>query len=235
MSIHKSSVSFIVFALNEETRIEGTVRTLRDAVANAPIADYQIVLVNDGSTDQTGPIMDRLAAEDEKIIAVHNETNLGPGGAFKRGAGAAECEYLMAIAGDNAAPAESIRKTIARLGEADVIISYPANPEIRTFRRRLGASAYKGLVNLLFGYSLPYYNGPVPRRRLFNEISIKSNGYAFFTEVVVKLLKRGSSYVTIGVLHSSDANASSSALKPSNLTKVLKDLFALVRDVRAGR
>jgi len=232
MSSTPSSVSFIVFALNEETNIEPTVETLRRAVAPSLISDYQIVLVDDGSTDNTGTIMDHLASTDGRITVVHNEHNLGPGGAFKRGAAAARCDYLMPIAGDNAAPAESIRETIEHAGEADIIISYASNPEIRSLRRRFGAYAFKTVINVLFGYRMPYYNGAVPRRDLFNEINIKSDGYAFFAEMVVKLMRLGSSYVAIGVKHTIDANASSSALKPRNLINVFKDLVHLVRDVR---
>jgi dolichol-phosphate mannosyltransferase len=232
MSPKESSVSFIVFALNEEKNIESTVNTLRRAVSNACIGDYQIVLVDDGSTDNTGEIMDVLASTDEKITAVHNERNLGPGGAFKRGAIAARCEYLMPIAGDNAAPAESIAATIEHCGEADILISYVANPEIRSFQRRLGAYTFKTIINILFGYYMPYFNGAVPRRELFNKITINSDGYAFFAEMVVKLMRLGSSYVPFGVLHTVDTNASSSALKPKNLIKVFRDLVHLIRDVR---
>jgi len=232
MNVSRFSVSFIVFALNEEGNIAATVDTLRQAVEGAPIADYQIVLVNDGSTDKTGAVMDALDASDGRITAVHNLTNLGPGGAFKRGALAARCDYLMPIAGDNAAPADSIRMTIEHLGEADILMAYLANPQVRSWRRRLGAYAFKSVINVLFGYSVPYYNGAIPRRTLFNDIQIKSNGYFFFAEMVVKLMRRGASYVAVGVFHTNQSNASSSALKPANLVKVFKDLFCLVRDVR---
>lgn len=231
MNSSESSVSFIVFALNEETEIEPTVNTLREAVKGASVADYEIVLVNDGSTDNTGRIMDALASADNRIIAVHNETNLGPGGALKKGVAAAHCDYFMAIAGDNAAPIASIRKTIEHLGEADIIISYASNPEVRSFRRRFGSNAFKSLINLLFGYRMPYYNGAVPRRKLFNEINIRSDGYAFFAEMVVKLMRKGASYVPVGVEHTVDANASSSALKLTNVLNVLKDIMNLIRDV----
>jgi dolichol-phosphate mannosyltransferase len=232
MSRTPSSVSFIVFALNEERNIAATVETLRRALADADVKDFQMVLVDDGSTDNTGKVMDDLASTDDKLTVVHNERNLGPGGAFKQGATVARCEYLMPIAGDNAAPAESISSTIEHLGEADILIVYIANSEIRSFRRQLGAYAFKTIINILFGYKMPYYNGAVPRRELFNKININSEGYAFFAEMVVKLMRLGSSYVSIGVVHTVDANASSSALKPRNLIKVLRDLVHLVRDVR---
>jgi len=232
-SSSKSSVSFIVFALNEEMNIEATVQTIRNAVRGGVVQDYQVVLVDDGSTDSTGAIMDRLASTDERISSVHNERNLGPGGAYKRGADAARCDYLMAIAGDNAAPAESIRATIEHLGEADIINSYCANPEIRSFTRRIGSRAFTTLINLLFGYRLPYYNGPVVLRKQIIGMTISSNGYAFFAEMLVKLLKNGSSYVNVGVLHSVDTNTCSSALKPKNLFKVFQEVVRLVRTMIA--
>lgn len=212
--------------------MEATVQTIREAVEQAGVRDYQVVLVDDGSTDNTGKIMDRLASPDGQITAVHNERNLGPGGAYKRGAAAARCEYLMVIAGDNAAPAESIRATIAHLGEADIIISYPANPEIRSLRRRLGSQAFTTVINVLSGFHMPYYNGAVLRRRLLEEIHITSNGYAFFAEMVVKLMKAGSSHVKVGVYHTASANACSSALKLKNLLKVFKDVVHLAFEMR---
>ena len=73
----------MVFALNEENRIEATVETILKVVGENLLTDYQIVLADDGSTDKTGSIMDRLADENPKIRTVHNKTNLGQGGAYK--------------------------------------------------------------------------------------------------------------------------------------------------------
>lgn len=227
----KSSVSFIVLALNESRLVEDTVETIRLAVAGADIKDYQVVLVNDGSTDDTAWIMNNLASKDEKIIAVHNEFNLGPGGAYKRGVNAAKCEYVMVIAGDNAASSESIRMTINNLGKADIIISYCANPEIRSFTRRFGSQCFTTFINFLFGFRIPYYNGAVVLKDQLSDITLFSNGYAFFAEMVVKLLKRGSTYTCVGVYHQTIANASSSALKLKTLIRVLKDTSQIVIDV----
>ena len=85
LSSAKASISFIVLALNEEAHIEGTVQIVLQAVAASRLSDYQIVLVDDGSTDNTGEIMERLARGNNKFTVVHNEHNLGLGGAYKSG------------------------------------------------------------------------------------------------------------------------------------------------------
>jgi glycosyltransferase involved in cell wall biosynthesis len=229
----RPSVSFIVFALNEEARIEATVETVLRAIAQSNLADYQIVLVNDGSVDNTGAVMDRIASHNSRICAVHNPTNLGQGGAYKHGLTRATCDYVMGVAGDNAASVESISSTIAPVGKADVVVPYANNPEARAGIRRFGSQAFTTVINVLFGLKIPYYNGAVPRRELLKRIVIKTNGYAFFAEIVVKLLvQEGCSHVKVAVNYPASANAHTSALRIRNLVEVVKDVMGLFFDVR---
>lgn len=229
----RPSVSFIVFALNEEARIEATVETVLRAIAQSNLVDYQIVLVNDGSIDNTGAVMNRIASQNSRICAVHNERNLGQGGAYKQGLTKATCEYVMGVAGDNAASVESIQSTIAPVGKADVVVPYANNPEARAKLRRFGSQAFTTVINLLFGLKIRYYNGAVPRRELLKEIDIRTNGYAFFAEIVVKLLvQKGCSHVEVAVNYPASANAHTSALRIRNLFHVLKDVIQLFFDVR---
>ena len=100
-------VSFVVPALNEGRAVEETVAEI--AAAAQPLLDrFEIVLVNDGSSDDTGAIMDALAADHAHITVLHNSTNLGLGGAFRRGVEGARLEFVMMIPGDNAHPADGL-------------------------------------------------------------------------------------------------------------------------------
>jgi glycosyltransferase involved in cell wall biosynthesis len=62
----KPTVSFVVPALNEEGNIAGAVSTILQA-AEGRVADLEILLVNDGSTDRTGDLMEQLAETDKRI------------------------------------------------------------------------------------------------------------------------------------------------------------------------
>ena len=223
----RSSVTFIVFALNEESRIAATVETLKKAVSDNYLGNYQIVLVNDGSIDKTGETMNKLAASDEKLVVHHNAKNLGQGGAYKAGLKLATCDYVMAIAGDNAASVNSIRSTICGVGDADVIFPYPANPGSRVFIRRFGSSAFTALINFLFRLNVPYYNGAVFRTKLVQNLPVRSNGYAFFAEMVVKTLSKGATHTNVPVIYPESLTSHSSALKTKNLYHVFRDVVML--------
>src|SRR6266446_8106155 len=194
----KPSISFIVPALNEEDQIEGAVRTIQQAVTEMHLADYEIIMVNDGSTDRTGETMERLACNGDNITVVHNEHNLGLGGTYKRGLDYARCDYLMLIPGDNVMPASDMRVILSRLGEADIILPYLTNPRLRSLGRRIGSWGFTTVVNLLFGLRVRYFQGMLPRREMLGRIRIATDSYAFPAEAVVKLVKAGCSYVEVG-------------------------------------
>ena len=226
------TVSFVVPALNEQDNLEPTVNTLVVAT-DGLLSNYEIILVNDGSTDQTAQVMGRLAAHDPRIRVVHNQHNLGFGGAYKRGVAEARCDYVMMICGDNALPADSIRAILKRLGEADIVIPYISNPQYRSPVRRIGSRGFTTIINLLFGLHIRYYNCSVVHRRdVLKTITIVTNGFAYQAEALVKLLRAGHSYVEIGVPNSPRLKGESSALRIHTLLQVFKAIFALVKEVR---
>jgi glycosyltransferase involved in cell wall biosynthesis len=232
-SAAKPSVSFVVPALNEEANIENAVASILAAVETRS-DDYEIILVNDGSTDRTGAVMDQLAGHSNRIRVLHNSKNLGFGGAFKRGAADARKDYVVRICGDNAVPAEGIGLVLDQIGKADLVIPYIANPEeFRSWGRRVGSRAFTFIVNSCFGLSARYYNHCVVfPRNLLNSITIVTDGFAYQAEAVVKLLKAGCSYVEVGVRDLPRFKGESTALKPKNLWSVLKSIFSLIREVR---
>jgi glycosyltransferase involved in cell wall biosynthesis len=224
------SISFIVPALNAQEHVAATVSTLQEVAAR--LAQYEIILVDDGSTDQTGKVMDDLAASQQNVRVVHNERNLGLGGAYKAGLAAACCDHVMGVWGDNSMPASSLTKIIEQVGKADSVISYVVNfHEIKTWPRYFGSIAYTAILNALFGLRVTYYNGyAVHRTDLLRKIEITSDGFGFQAEIILKLLRAGHSYVEVGV--TSDAETStSSALRVKNLYRVAKVLLHLIRTV----
>ena len=192
------TISFIVPALNEGEGIVETVRQIKIA-AETLFDRFEVVLVNDGSTDNTGEVMDRLAAADARVRAVHNPVNLGLGGAYKRGVEAARLDYVIMVPGDNAHPADGLVPILARIGEADIIIPYVINREARSYIRRVLSGGFSGIINVLFGLQVPYFNGLVlHRRELVLAARIETNSFAYQAEALIKLIRRGHSWVAVG-------------------------------------
>lgn len=228
----RPSISFIVLALNEEENIQMTVGTILEAVEKSQVADYQIVLVDDGSTDKTGEIMENLAEANNRIAVVHNEQNLGLGGAYKRGITVARGDYIMIVAGDNVMPSSDMSLILDRLGEADIVLPYLTNPKLRPLGRRIGSWAFTQIVNLSFGLRVRYYQGMLPRREMLNKIRIATDSYAFPAEAVVKLVKGGCSYIEVGIHNTPCYRGRSRALHPQRLLGVLRGVLSLAREIR---
>ncbi|GEO40320.1 hypothetical protein SAE02_44680 [Skermanella aerolata] len=225
------SISIVVPALNEEEVVADIVSDIV-AVLEDRFQDFEIILVNDGSTDRTGAIMNEIADGHPKVRVVHNERNQGLGSAYKLGIAQAKFEYLMLLCGDGGLPASSLPPIFDAIGSADIIAPYMVNlKRIKTPSRYVMSRSYTGLLNLLFRQNIKYYNGlAVHRTALLRQITISSTRFAFQGEVMTKLLKAGCSCVQIGVQGAENTNKSS-ALRLRNLANVGKTLLTLVWEI----
>jgi dolichol-phosphate mannosyltransferase len=223
------SVSFIVPALNEEKVVEQVIREIFSNV-NRLIQTYEIILVDDGSTDRTGQIMDALASELAHVQVLHNRPNIGLGASYQRGVREAKYDYVMMLCGDGGLPASSLPPIIEKIGTADIVVPYMTNlKSIKTPLRYFISRSYTQLLNCLSGQKLHYYNGlPVHRRWLLDNTIMTSSGFGFQGEILVKLLKSGHSFVEVGVLGSETTNKSS-VFRPRNLASVTKTVLKLIR------
>jgi glycosyltransferase involved in cell wall biosynthesis len=227
----KKNVSMVVSALNEERLIETSVLSF---IANSEpnLDNYEIILVNDGSQDQTGAIMERLAAKYPKIKVLHNPKNLGLGPAFLRGLEHASQDYVMFLCGDGGFPGSSLPLVFAKLGQADLIIPYMSNLKaIKTPFRYFLSRTYTKLINLIFGFKLNYYNGlSLYRTRQLKQLKIAGGSFGIQAEMIIKLLKAGCSYVQVEVKGAEEANRSV-AFTFSSFLKVAKTLFNLIIEI----
>lgn len=226
-AIEPDVVSFIVPALNEEKNVEGTVAELDRTFELANIGAIEIIFVNDASTDGTAAVMSRLAAARSDVRYIENSRRLNLGGAYKAGLTAATGTYVMLVPGDNEHPAEGLLPILAMRGKADIVIPFVENPGVRSKSRIRVSRWFTGLLNLAFNLRVPYYNGLVIHRRLLlQSITIDTDSYAYQAEAIVKLLRSGCSFVTVGTVLSARQTGSSNAFKFKNILKVV---WALIR------
>ncbi len=169
---------FVVPCFNEEGNVKPTVGSIRAAMGAR--SDYEIILVNDASTDRTLEEMRALAAEDPRIRVLNNPTNLGFGGSYKRGAGFATATYVMMLPGDDGFPGQSIAEVLGHAGEADIIIPIVTNRGARHWLRAFASKGFTALLNWTFWLNVGYYNGAVlQRNELLRSIEITTNSFAY--------------------------------------------------------
>jgi dolichol-phosphate mannosyltransferase len=231
--MHPVSVSLIVAALDEGAVIEHVVRETYE-VAQRCIGEFEIILVNDGSNDDTGQIMDRLAAELPHTKVLHNERNLGFGASYLRGVEASMLDYVMLVCGDGGVPPSYFPTIIERIGSADIVIPYMSNlREIKTPFRWWVSKLFTAYMNFLTGKRIKYYNGlAVHRRDLVARTPLESTGYAFQGELLLKLLRDGHSYVEVQVAGAEKEHQRSTFIRPRNVTNMFKTCLLLFREAR---
>ncbi len=230
--VNRSSVSVIVPALNEQVLIREVAREIIEQIEDR-FSDYEIILVDDGSTDNTGRIMDAIAAANPRVRVIHNRPNLGFGRSFREGCKVATKEYIMLLCGDGGLPASNLPAIIDKIGTADIIIPYMTNlREIKTPFRYFLSRLYTFILNRLAGLELNYFNGlPVNRRVLLEGIELTSSGFGFQAEMLVKLIKAGHTYVEVGVLGAEKTNRSV-ALRLTNWLSVIRTVLHLFSQIR---
>lgn len=226
------SISILVPAMNEEKNLATTVERIVDALS-ITVEDYEIIIVNDGSTDGTGVKADEIATHYPGIRVLHNRRNMGLGYCYAAGYRAATKNFFVYIPGDNTWPTRSFVELFGNLGRADVITSYASNPEVREPVRRLLSRAYTVMLNLLFGRRMHYYNGltiyPVDFLR---RDPVTTFGFGFQAEVLLKALAQGLSYVEIPLPIDRRTAGRSKAVSLRNIASVAMTVVRLLVDLR---
>jgi len=220
-------VCFVVPCFNEQDNVAPTVQSIRSAMGSE--RSFEIVLVDDCSTDRTLERMQELAQADTRIRVLHNPVNLSLGGAYKRGVAVAQAEHVMMVPGDDGFPADSIAEIMRHAGEADIIIPVVTNSGVRTWFRAVASRGFTTLLNWLFWLNVGYYNGAVLHRTaLLQTIEIKTNSFAYQAEALVKLIARGATYAHCYVSIQERAAGRSSALSLKNQIAVWRTIIHLL-------
>jgi glycosyltransferase involved in cell wall biosynthesis len=224
------AVTFVVPCFNEEDNVAATVDTIGGAMTDQ--SDYEVVLVDDCSTDRTLERMRALAQAEPRIQVVHNPINLGLGGSYKRGVAVAQGRCVMMVPGDNGFPAESIAEILRHIGHADIVIPVVMNSGARTWFRAMTSRCFTVLLNWIFWLDVGYYNGAVLHQTArLRTINIKTNGFAYQAEALVKLIARGATYTQCRVRIQERATGRSTALGLKNQISVVKTIVHLLVEV----
>lgn len=226
-----NSLTIIVPALNEEKNI-GAVCEDVSRVAEQILSDYEILVVDDASRDNTSKVVQSFHEKNKKIRVVRNETTQGLGGAYRVGLREARCQYAMLIPGDNQIVASSLTDIFAEVGKTDIVICYIENQEVRPPWRQATSLLFTATLNFLFRFKLKYYNGTtVLETEVARQIVPTTSGYAYMAVMLVYLLKAGFSYKQIGFTLQERPYGRTKAFHLKNILSVLKTVLRLYWNV----
>ena len=183
-------ISYIVPCLNESKNIKKVYNHIKIANKNSKILDYEIILINDYSSDDTLEIIKHLQKNDKKIKIINNLKNLGLGRSIKVGIEQASKDFLMYLPGDDCHSSSEIIKLLRVKEYYDILLSFYSNKNQRSLFRRIFTAMYTPFLNFIFNKNLPYYNGvAIYRKKIIENINLTTSGFTWQIEFLVKILK----------------------------------------------
>jgi glycosyltransferase involved in cell wall biosynthesis len=228
-------ISFIVPAFNEVDNIGATIATLRDVAADSNLSIYEIIVVDDGSTDGTGDCVDALAQKILGVSCLHHPSNLGLGTAIRSGLKVARYPQFMVVPGDNDIHHGLVKLMLSHRARADLILTVPLNKEIRTLGRNVISTLYKTIYMIAFRVFVNYINGPgIWPTEQARAVGLRSQRFSIISELNVKLLRSGCTYVEIpGYFLAAPKVRRTVTIR--NLIEVLRSFVTLLYEVHLSR
>lgn len=220
------NLSIVIPAYNEEANLARTVTDVSD-IARGLGCDYEIIIVNDGSHDETGQIARGLGWHLPKIRVVTNTPNRGYGGALKAGFAAATKEWIAFVPGDGQFDFSEIHRLLEYTPKAEMICGYRANRQ-DPFVRKLNAFGWNTLVTLLFGRLARDIDCGFKlfRREMLTQVHMQSDGAMVDTEFLAGAKARGYRMIDVPVTHLPRVAGESTGANFRVIVKAFRDLLA---------
>jgi|HubBroStandDraft_1064217.scaffolds.fasta_scaffold07233_5 glycosyltransferase involved in cell wall biosynthesis len=230
----KTGVSVVVPAFNEEGHLAIAVGSVIAAASGLDDVELEVIVVDDASTDGTALVARALAEQYSFVRFVQHDKNKGFGAAFLTGLKVATREWITVHSGDNVLTRGTIRMMLQHAGKADMVCVYLLNTEHRTRLRNILSSIFTAVYTLTFNIHLRYINSaPVYSVRQLREMEVRCRRYSFPSEITVKLLRRGCTFMELaGYMN---PQRKSSAMRFKNWVEVLGAYFTLSYEIFVSR
>jgi len=229
------SISFVLPAYNEEENIEKATISIVEVAEGLNLDDYEVIVVNDGSTDSTRDIIDRMAAANARIRAIHQPRNLGYADALKAGFTSARMGLVFYTDSDLQFDVREVKNFLPASEDYDIVCGfriYRYDPFTRLFL----AWGYNLLARTIFRIRVRDIDCAFKlfRREVFDVIEIRSRKFFVDTEILAKARYHGFRMTEIGVRHYPRAGGSST-VRPSHILSTLRELARIWAEIYLGR
>lgn len=224
----KHSVSFALPMYNEAANIEETIGRL-SRLATGLADDYEIIIADDASSDGSGDIADRLAAQDPRIKSIRLKKNTKFGGALAAALKRAAKEIIIYTDADLPVKEEDIKKGLALIGTgADVVTGYSLVIKDASIKRIVMSKAYNFLVQLFFGLSIKDINSgfKIYRSEVIKGLNLMSRSPFLDVEIFAEAKKRGARIEQFGLIFDLRTKGTSTISRLNVVARTFWDMLA---------
>lgn len=225
--MEKISLSVFFPCYNEEKNVE---KLVRDAQRFLPsiVADYEIIVIDDGSTDMTATITKKLSEKDPHVRLIRHETNRGYGAALRTGFENSLKDYIFFTDGDNQFDIKELTNLLSYIHNFHIVVGYRIKRQ-DNFMRLVNAWSFKILIEILFGLKIKDLNCAfkIFKREVIENVKMESTGALINAELLISAMKRGYKMREVGVSHYPRLWGSQTGANPRVIIKAFNELFKL--------
>lgn len=221
-----TSISVVIPAYNDESTIAKLVQDT-DCLLNEISDDYEIVVINDGSKDNTRSVLEELTKRFKNLRLVHHEQNQGYGKTIKELYLAGDKSLVFSLPGDyQFAPKELL--TMSRgLVTHDLIIGHRVKRNDPP-RRKIQSSIYNLMLRIFYGCSYKDVNSiKLFRREILDTVKLESDSPFVDAELCIRTLRAGYKVIEIPIDHLPRLSQGASGGKFSVIWDTFSDLIKM--------
>jgi glycosyltransferase involved in cell wall biosynthesis len=203
------------------------------------IKDYELIVVDDASTDATPQLADQFAELDPHVRVVHHPENRKLGGSIKTGFAAAAGDVVLYTDAD--LPFEMLELVrairVLRHYDADMVCAYRLDRTGEGPRRAVYSWGYNRIIQLGFGSRVRDVNFAFKlcRRRMLEHIDLMSQGSFIDAELAIRAQRQGFHVVQIGVDYFPRTRGVSTLSSAPVIGTMLREMWTLRRELRTLR
>ncbi len=225
------SLSLILPVYNEVQNIEAVVKCIVTELANY-LDNYEIIVINDGSTDQTAAIVDRLSLDYPFLHLIHHPCNKGYGATIRTGIVQAQKEWLLIMDADGQFDIKGLKLFWQKKEDSNFILGYRKKRNDNFYRRILGQTG-NFLANL-FIKTEAFINDIDCGFKLFKtsdlkKLSLTVNGGAISFEILYKILKNQTKFIQLPLKHYTRTTGRSTGGRFKTIRQIVLESIHVVR------
>jgi glycosyltransferase involved in cell wall biosynthesis len=226
------SISVFFPCYNEQDNITRTAEQALDVLQNLK-ADFEVIIVDDGSSDATGQIADKIADQNNKVKVVHHPTNLGYGAALQSGFKAAIKDLVFYTDGDGQFDINEMPPLLPLMNQYDIVSCYRLNRQDNIIRK-INGWCWTKLVCLLFDMKIRDIDCAFKlyKREIFDNIKISSTGALIDAEILGRAIRKGYSITQKGIHHHPRIAGTQTGANIRVILRAFKELLKLYRNIK---
>ena len=230
----RKSISVFFPCYNEQENVGRTVEKALMVLEKLD-ADFEIIIVDDGSSDGTGQIAEEITGRDGRVKVVHHQRNLGYGAALQSGFKAATKELVFYTDGDGQFDINEMPPLLELVEQYDIVSCYRLNRQDSSIRK-INGWCWTRLVCLLFGLKIRDIDCAFKlyKREIFDNIELSSTGALIDTEILARAAGKGYRLTQKGVHHYPRTAGAQSGANLRVVLRAFKELFKLRGRIRSG-